>query len=52
MLQSSTNAGGADSCLIWKGFAAYGVGVGADGVANPDGTVTITESFKLPAQCK
>jgi hypothetical protein len=37
-------------CLIWKGFATYGVGVGAS--ATFRGTkVTIKESFQIPAQC-
>lgn len=39
-------------CLIWKGFAARGIGVGADGKVNMNGTVTITESFALPANCQ
>jgi extracellular elastinolytic metalloproteinase len=37
-------------CLIWRGFAKYGVGVGAS--ATFKGTkVTIQESFAVPAGC-
>ncbi len=52
ILQSANAAGGAHSCLVWQAFAQYGVGVGADGVVNADGTVTATESFALPAECQ
>jgi extracellular elastinolytic metalloproteinase len=52
ILQSAIAAGGAHSCLIWQAFAQYGVGVGAAGVVNADGTVTVTESFELPAECQ
>jgi hypothetical protein len=45
------SAPASEDCLIWDAFADYGVGVGADGVVNADGTVTITESFALPAEC-
>ena len=37
-------------CLIWRGFAKYGVGVGAS--ATFKGTkITIKESFGVPAGC-
>jgi hypothetical protein len=49
MLQSA--AGSGRECLIWKGFAASGIGVGADGKVSQNGVVTITESFALPASC-
>jgi hypothetical protein len=52
MVQSANAAGGANTCLVWRAFADYGVGVGADGVVNADGTVTATESFDLPAECQ
>jgi len=41
-----------DRCTIWTAFAQFGIGVGAKGVVNPDGTtVTITESKTKPADC-
>jgi hypothetical protein len=49
MLQSTAGTG--RECLIWKGFASYGIGVGAAGVLSPSGTLTVTESFALPASC-
>ena len=50
MLQSAAGTG--RECLIWRGFAATGIGVGADGVLSRGGRkVTITESFVLPAEC-
>jgi extracellular elastinolytic metalloproteinase len=48
MLQGAVSA---RQCLIWEGFAHFGVGVGAKGTANSNGTVTITESFTRPASC-
>ena len=40
-------------CLIWRGFAHVGIGVGADGVVSRGGrAVTVTESFALPAGCQ
>jgi hypothetical protein len=50
MLQSAAGTG--RECLIWKGFAAAGIGVGADGRVSANGTVTIVESFALPANCQ
>ena len=42
----------ADCHIVWQAFAQFGVGVGAKGVVNPDGTtVTITPSFIAPATC-
>lgn len=49
MLQSV--AGSGRECLIWRGFAASGIGVGADGRVSNRGAVTITESFALPPGC-
>lgn len=40
-----------DCSLVWQAFAQFGVGVGAQGVVNADGTVTITPSFTQPANC-
>jgi hypothetical protein len=39
-------------CLIWRGFAQYGVGVGASGTILSNGTVKIVESFTVPAICQ
>lgn len=50
MLQAVANTG--RECLVWRGFAAQGIGVGAKGTLSRRGTVTITESFALPAQCQ
>lgn len=49
MLQSAAGTG--RECLIWKGFAASGIGVGADGKVSASGTVTIVQSFTVPATC-
>ena len=46
---NSTRPG--DRCTIWSAFAQFGVGVGASGVVNPGGTVTITPSFTRPGDC-
>lgn len=41
-----------DRCTVWAAFAQFGIGVGANGVVNPDGvTVTITPSFAKPGDC-
>jgi len=40
-----------DCSLVWQAFAQFGVGVGAQGVVNNNGTVTITPSFQAPASC-
>jgi hypothetical protein len=37
-------------CLIWEGFAHFGVGVGARGTTRGN-RVIITESFALPPSC-
>ena len=54
MLQSAAARGAPaqHSCLIWKGFAQYGIGVGASGTVSKQGVVTITPSTTLPAGCK
>jgi extracellular elastinolytic metalloproteinase len=40
-------------CLVWQAFAQYGVGVGADARTAKGGrSVTVTESFALPAECQ
>jgi len=48
MLQSA--AGSGHECLIWRGFAASGIGVGADGRVVGNG-VSITQSFAVPPGC-
>jgi hypothetical protein len=50
MLQHA--AGSGRECLIWRAFAGRGIGVGATGTVKRNGTVTITESFALPASCQ
>jgi hypothetical protein len=40
-----------DCTIVWQAFAQFGIGVGAQGVVNADGTVTITESFQVPDSC-
>lgn len=49
MLQSVAGTG--RECLIWRGFAATGIGVGASGTINRRGKAVITESFTLPTTC-
>ena len=49
MLQATAGTG--RECFIWKGFAASGIGVGADGLVKPSGALQITESFAVPASC-
>ena len=45
-------AGSGRECLIWRGFAATGIGVGADGRLSKSGrSLTIVESFALPPAC-
>ncbi|HEX7154058.1 MAG TPA: M36 family metallopeptidase [Thermoanaerobaculia bacterium] len=44
-------AGTDRQCMVWTAFAQFGVGQGAKGVANTDGTATITESFTNPMPC-
>lgn len=41
-----------DRCTVWSAFSQFGIGVGAQGVVNSNGTVTITESFAKPADCQ
>lgn len=49
MLQA---APAARACLIWEGFAHYGIGVGALGKLTQGGnSISITESFAKPATC-
>jgi hypothetical protein len=51
ILQSVANGGSnAHSCLVWRAFAQYGVGVGAQAIVRGS-SVTITESKTLPAGC-
>lgn len=41
----------ADCSLVWQAFSAFGVGQGAQGIVNGNGSVSITESFSAPATC-
>jgi hypothetical protein len=50
MLQAVAGTG--RECLIWRGFAQSGIGVGADGKVKANGTVAIVESFTVPANCQ
>ena len=50
MLQAVAGTG--RECMIWRGFAKLGIGAGADGRVRPDGSVGITESFTVPADCR
>lgn len=49
MLQAVPDA---RDCLIWRGFATVGIGVGADGTVSRRGKVTITESTAVPTECE
>jgi hypothetical protein len=44
-------AGTDRQCMVWTAYAKFGVGQGAKGVANADGTATVTESFTNPMPC-
>ncbi|MFL5319810.1 MAG: M36 family metallopeptidase, partial [Myxococcaceae bacterium] len=43
--------GTAKECLVWRGFAKLGIGVGSSGTVSKRGVVTITQSFATPAGC-
>jgi hypothetical protein len=43
-------AAGARGCLVWRGFAATGIGVGS--AISGRKRLTVTESFAVPAQCQ
>lgn len=49
MLQAVAGTG--RECLIWRGFADLGIGVGAKGTVSRRGSVTIVESFTIPVGC-
>ena len=53
LLEASGDA--AADCLIWEAFAAYGMGVGAEGAQGCDlffnCTASVTESFDVPVEC-
>lgn len=50
LVADQVRTGGANQCLIWKGFAKRGVGFGAFSL---DGTTTtVKESFDLPPWCE
>ena len=44
-------APGNDACLVWQAFGQFGVGVGAKATVRRT-TVTVTESFAVPAACQ
>jgi len=50
MLQAIANTTGSttDCGLVWQAFSQFGIGQGATGVVNADGTVTIKESMVNP----
>jgi extracellular elastinolytic metalloproteinase len=50
MLQSAVNDS-VSSCLIWRSFAKFGVGVGARATVRGS-RVSVTESFNVPASCQ
>jgi extracellular elastinolytic metalloproteinase len=55
LLDSIAMGGGADAtvrcALVWQAFAQFGIGDGASGVVNANGTVSITESFAARGDC-
>lgn len=53
MLQqvAAAGTGAVRTCLIWRAFAQFGVGVGAKGAVKGS-KVTVTESFTVPATCQ
>lgn len=38
-------------CSVWRAFAKFGVGVGADGYVSTRGKVIVTQSFAVPTGC-
>jgi hypothetical protein len=48
----ANGANPADECLVWRGFAEFGVGEGAQGLAKGQTKAVITESFVMPARCQ
>ncbi|MGK2857338.1 MAG: PKD domain-containing protein [Thermoanaerobaculia bacterium] len=48
ILTSASGTG--HQCLIWEGFAAYGIGQGAKATVKGP-RVTVTESFAMPTSC-
>jgi extracellular elastinolytic metalloproteinase len=50
ILQAVSDANLGHGCLIWRGFADYGVGVGASAVVKGK-TITITPSTDVPPEC-
>ncbi len=55
MLDAIAMTGGGDAtarcALVWQAFAQFGIGDGASGVLNANGTVSITESFAARSDC-
>ena len=52
ILASVANGSTPEDCaLVWQAFAQYGVGVGAQGVVNSNGTVSITPSYTSSTSC-
>jgi hypothetical protein len=49
-IASTPSAAAGDDCLVWRGFAHYGVGVGAQAVVTRR-SLSITESFAVPSGC-
>ena len=52
MLQAIPDANTEEECLVWRAFAQFGIGEGADGTVSRRGTVTIKESVAGPSACK
>lgn len=46
---AADNFGGADVCLLWRAFAAYGLGV--DAISGGPNSTTPTNGFQVPAFC-
>ena len=44
-------AGSTRACLVWRGFASTGIGVGSSGTVSRRGVATIVESYAVPATC-
>ena len=51
ILVSTTNAELGHECLVWRSFAAFGVGEGASGTVDASGAIVVTESITVPATC-
>jgi hypothetical protein len=51
MISSVNVSNPSRACLIWRGFASKGIGVGSSTTISRRGTASVVESFAVPAGC-